>query len=116
MLIAKGMKEYCISSLMLVVSTAAGMILYTYYYYYFVSAGPETPIFGAAIMMVYGFISKTISKDLKKRGFKYVGEVTIYSHLQACGIINDHDETCPCYERINAANQTVNKRKDMEVY
>jgi hypothetical protein len=34
----------------------------------------------------------------------------------ACGIINDHDETCPCYERINAANQTVNKRKDMEVY
>ena len=31
MLIAKGMKEYCISSLMLVVSTVAGMILYTYY-------------------------------------------------------------------------------------
>jgi len=61
-------------------------------------------------------LSKTISKDLKKRGFKYVGEVTIYSHLQACGIINDHDETCPCYERINAANPTVNKRKDMEVY
>nr|WP_330368846.1 DNA-3-methyladenine glycosylase I [Butyrivibrio sp. FC2001] len=61
-------------------------------------------------------LSKTISKDLKKRGFKYVGEVTIYSHLQACGIINDHDETCPCYKRINAANQTVNKRKVMEVY
>ena len=33
-------------------------------------------------------------KDLKKRGFKYVGEITIYSHLQACGIINDHDEIC----------------------
>lgn len=61
-------------------------------------------------------LSKTISKDLKKRGFKYVGGVTIYSHLQACGIINDHDETCPCYKRINAANPTVNKRKDMEVY
>ena len=61
-------------------------------------------------------LSKTISKGLKKRGFKYVGEVTIYSHLQACGIINDHDETCPCFERINAANPTVNKRKDMEVY
>ncbi|SFC02782.1 hypothetical protein [Butyrivibrio sp. YAB3001] len=61
MLIAKGMKEYCISSLMLVVSTAAGMILYTYYYYYFVSAGPETPIFGAAIMMVYGFIALVVA-------------------------------------------------------
>lgn len=61
MLIAKGMKEYCISSLMLVVSTAAGMILYTYYYYYFVSANPEAPIFGAAIMMVYGFIALAVA-------------------------------------------------------
>lgn len=40
-------------------------------------------------------------KDLKKRGFKYVGEITIYSHLQACGIINDHDEICDCYKLIN---------------
>ena len=61
MLIAKGMKEYCISSLMLVVSTVAGMILYTYYYYYFVSANPEAPIFGAAIMMVYGFIALAVA-------------------------------------------------------
>lgn len=61
MLIAKGMKEYCISSLLLVVSTVAGMILYTYYYYYYVSAGPETPIFGAAIMMVYGFIAFAVA-------------------------------------------------------
>ncbi len=61
-------------------------------------------------------LSKQISKDLKKRGFKYVGEVTIYSHLQACGIINDHDETCPCYAKINQMHPTVNKRKDKEVY
>ena len=61
MLIAKGMKEYCISSMMLVLSTVAGMILYTYYYYYFVSASPETPIFGAAIMMVYGFIALAVA-------------------------------------------------------
>ena len=31
-----------------------------------------------------------ISKDLKTRGFKFVGPVTIYSHLQASGLINDH--------------------------
>ena len=61
MLIAKGMKEYCISSLMLVVSTVAGMILYTYYYYYSVSSNPEAPIFGAAIMMVYGFIALAVA-------------------------------------------------------
>ena len=39
-------------------------------------------------------LSEKIGKDLKKRGFKYVGGVTIYSHMQACGIINDHDATC----------------------
>lgn len=61
-------------------------------------------------------LSGRISKDLKKRGFKYVGEVTIYSHLQACGLINDHDETCPCYEKINSENPTVKKRRDKEVY
>ena len=41
-------------------------------------------------------LSERISRDLKKRGFKFVGPVTIYSHLQACGIINDHDADCPC--------------------
>ena len=61
-------------------------------------------------------LSKRISKDLKKRGFKYVGEVTIYSHLQACGIINDHDENCPCFKRINKMQPTVSKRRDKEVY
>ncbi|WP_029319615.1 DNA-3-methyladenine glycosylase I [Butyrivibrio sp. AE3004] len=61
-------------------------------------------------------LSKLISKDLKKRGFKYVGEVTIYSHLQACGIINDHDVTCPCFAKINEENPTVKKRRDKEVY
>lgn len=61
-------------------------------------------------------LSARISKDLKKRGFKYVGPVTIYSHLQACGIINDHDSDCPCYEAINAHHSTVNKRRDKEVY
>jgi len=61
-------------------------------------------------------LSEKISKDLKKRGFKYVGPITIYSHLQACGIINDHDGSCPCYQRINDSNPTVTKRRYKEVY
>lgn len=40
-------------------------------------------------------LSKKISKDLKKRGFKYLGPVILYSYLQAAGIINDHDIHCP---------------------
>lgn len=39
-------------------------------------------------------LSDAISKDLKKRGFKFVGSTTIYAHLQAAGLINDHTESC----------------------
>ena len=43
------------------------------------------------------------------------GAITIYSHLQACGIINDHDKDCPCGQRINEAYPTIRKRRDHEV-
>ncbi len=39
-------------------------------------------------------LSDRISKDLKKRGMKYVGTVIIYSYLQAVGIVDDHETTC----------------------
>lgn len=45
-------------------------------------------------------LSDEISKELKKRGFKFVGSITIYSHLQACGIINDHEKDCFMYEEL----------------
>ncbi len=44
-------------------------------------------------------LSDKISKDLKKRGMKYVGTVIIYSYLQAVGIVNDHETTCCCYKK-----------------
>lgn len=59
-------------------------------------------------------LSDEISKDLKKRGFKYLGTVTVYSHLQACGMINDHGSDCPCYKRINSSHPTVKKRRYKE--
>lgn len=61
-------------------------------------------------------LSDKISRDLKKRGFQYVGAITIYSHLQACGIINDHDRECPCRQKIISSCPTVTKRRDKEVY
>ena len=61
-------------------------------------------------------LSDTISKDLKKRGFKYVGAITIYSHLQACGIINDHDKECSCYKRIVRKYPIVRMERDSEVW
>ena len=42
-------------------------------------------------------LSDKISKDLKKRGMKYVGTVIIYSYLQAIGVVNDHDKDCFYY-------------------
>ena len=39
-------------------------------------------------------ISDKLSKDLKKRGMKFVGSTTIYSYLQAVGFINSHDDDC----------------------
>ena len=41
-------------------------------------------------------LSDAVSKDLKKRGMKYVGTVILYSYLQAMGVVNDHEETCFC--------------------
>lgn len=45
-------------------------------------------------------LSEKISKDLKRRNFKFVGPVIIYSFLQAIGIVDDHIRTCP----YNSAN------------
>jgi len=38
--------------------------------------------------------SDALSKDLKKRGFKFVGSTIIYAHMQACGLVNDHLTSC----------------------
>lgn len=39
-------------------------------------------------------LSDKVSKDLKKRGFKFLGSTIIYAHLQATGLINDHLSSC----------------------
>ncbi len=39
-------------------------------------------------------LSDLISKDLKKRGFKFVGSTVVYAHMQATGMINDHIADC----------------------
>jgi DNA-3-methyladenine glycosylase I len=44
----------------------------------------------------------TFSKDLKKRGFKFLGPTTIYAHMQAAGMVNDHVEYCFRYEELKS--------------
>ncbi|MBS3798804.1 DNA-3-methyladenine glycosylase I [Pseudoalteromonas sp. BDTF-M6] len=38
--------------------------------------------------------SDAFAKDLKKRGFKFLGSTTVYAHMQACGMVNDHHDDC----------------------
>lgn len=47
-------------------------------------------------------LSDTISKDLKDRGFKFVGSTVVYAHMQATGMVNDH--TTNCFRHIECQN------------
>lgn len=51
-------------------------------------------------------ISRAISKDLKKRGFKFCGPTIVYAFMQAVGMVNDHLVTCPCHDRVARLPQT----------
>ncbi|MHA1915537.1 MAG: DNA-3-methyladenine glycosylase I [Promethearchaeota archaeon] len=50
--------------------------------------------------------SELISKDLKKRGFKFVGPTIIYSFMQAVGLVNDHTTDCFKYNEIKKLEHT----------
>lgn len=43
-------------------------------------------------------LSDALSKDLKKRGFKFVGSTVVYAFMQACGLVNDHVKDCHLFK------------------
>ncbi len=45
--------------------------------------------------------SDALSKDLKKRGFKFVGSTIMYAYMQACGLVNDHTTDCYRYQEVS---------------
>jgi DNA-3-methyladenine glycosylase I len=55
-------------------------------------------------------LSNAISNDLKKRGFKFVGSTTIYAHLQAAGLVNDHIVDCFRYPEVAALGKAEIKK------
>ena len=52
-------------------------------------------------------LSVTVSRDLKKRGFRFMGPIIVYSHLQATGLVNDHLVSCFRYEEILGLSEGV---------
>jgi DNA-3-methyladenine glycosylase I len=59
------------------------------------SANPTTPT------------SVRISKDLKKRGWSFVGPTTVYAFMQAMGLVNDHIEGCYCRADVEAMRKAL---------
>ncbi len=55
--------------------------------------------------------SKAMSKELKRRGFRFVGPTTCYAFMQAAGLVNDHLVSCPCYSVVKSLAQ---RRGDAE--
>ena len=45
-------------------------------------------------------LSDALSKDLKKRGFKFIGSTVVYAHMQATGMVNDHTTDCFRHEEV----------------
>ena len=61
--------------------------------------------FGSFSRYVWGFASQgaeALSKDLKKRGFNFVGPTIMYAFMQAVGMVNDHEKTCFRWRELNA--------------
>ncbi len=54
-------------------------------------------------------VSKTISKDLKKRGWSFVGPTTVYAFMQAMGLVNDHVEGCVCRAECEAERRAFER-------
>lgn len=50
-------------------------------------------------------LSDRISKDLAKRGFKFVGSTIIYAYMQACGMVNDHNVECFRHAQVKGMNR-----------
>jgi len=50
--------------------------------------------------------SDALSRDLKKRGFKFVGSTICYALMQATGLVNDHTTDCFCYQQVNKTSRS----------
>jgi DNA-3-methyladenine glycosylase I len=67
------------------------------------SSRPATVTWGALLEMSQTPESRALSKDLKRRGWRFVGPTTVYAFMQAMGIVNDHVEGCAARPEVEQA-------------
>lgn len=70
---------------------------------------PKTLDHATALTLGKTDISTTISKDLKKRGWSFVGPTTVYAFMQAMGLVNDHLEGCICRAKVETARDAFKR-------
>ena len=56
--------------------------------------------------------STALSKELKRRGFRFLGPTTVYATMQACGVVNDHLSGCWVRGEVERARATILSRRD----
>lgn len=70
---------------------------FSQYQWRFVNGSPQVNnIASAADIRATSPESDAFSKDLKKRGFTFIGSTIMYAYMQACGMVNDHHNQCFC--------------------
>ncbi len=68
---------------------------------------PKRLDFEAVSQLTTSPASTALSKDLKKRGWKFVGPTTMYAFLQSMGVVNDHVEGCHCRPTVEVARKAL---------
>jgi DNA-3-methyladenine glycosylase I len=76
---------------------------------YFWSFEPQNSKKTRAQLPTHSPTSLLLSKELKKKGWKFVGPTTLYAFMQAMGLINDHFGTCSSYKKVQAARLKFKK-------
>ncbi|MFK7902086.1 MAG: DNA-3-methyladenine glycosylase I [Nitratireductor sp.] len=71
--------------------------LAAYFWQYEPDRSKQTPLKSSEDVVGFTDVSTAISKDLKKRGWSFVGPTTVYAFMQAMGLVNDHLEGCYCH-------------------
>ncbi len=74
------------------------------------SERPRTMDYAALRTLGTTAASNRLSRDLKQRGFRFVGPTTAYAFMQAMGLVNDHIVACPARATVDAAQRALHHR------
>ena len=78
------------------------------------SSRPSSLTWAALLEMAQTDESRALAKDLKRRGWRFVGPTTVYAFMQAMGLVNDHLEGCEARPRVERARARLTRPARVE--